>query len=105
MNPVKNKSLLYRQLLRGYRLRNLRDRHNACYNYIRHASYEDIDFLIRALEDADCTSYLPDLLIGNINISAVFNICKVVFAFNHIRKKEYLLSMLREERKARCCNY
>ena len=69
MNPIKHKSLLYRQLLRGWEKENICERYYACSKYAANATYKEINMLISTLKDADLTASLPEIKIGNIDIT------------------------------------
>ena len=96
MNPIKEKSLLYRQLLRGYKVKNVCDRYNVCKRYATNASEDEINMLLLTLNDADWTASLPEIKIGIFNITHIINFCKVLFAGGTIRRRIFLIKILEE---------
>ena len=104
MNPITKKSLLYRQLQRGYAAKNVCDRYYICKQYAMNAPEDEINMLLLTLSDADFIDNLPEIKIGNINITSILNCCKVLFTAETIRKRKFLIKILNEAKLERTNN-
>ena len=97
-NPIEESSIVYKSLLRAYRIKDKRKRFAICYKVVDRASYKEIHYIISMLKEAGFDDVqMPT--IGTIDFSAILSIFNNLFANDTIRRQAYLLDILEEARE------
>ena len=98
-NPIEESSIVYKALLRAYRIKDKRKRFAKCYNVVDRASYKEIHYIISMLKEAGFDDDVPLPTIGSIDCSAILSIVKNLFANDIVRRRTFLLDILEEARE------